>query len=282
MKNPHLFTTGLLFAGLTLALVGGCKKDEDAKDTDTGSAEDNAFAQSIFDDVKNMSDQAFTFGDLTTYRVGGAEQSVLSQCATVTLDTTVSPRLITIDFGTSNCLCLDQRYRRGKILISYIGAYRDSGSVHTITFDNYHVNDYKVAGSKSVTNMGSNASGNKWFSISVMNGVITAPGGAVMTYSSQRQREWVAGEPTLVNWLDDVYHITGNATGTSFAGVPFTATITDPLVVALNCWWIKDGILEFSPTGVQTRVIDYGYQNGDCDNKAEVTIGSNTYIVNLH
>jgi hypothetical protein len=281
MKTSGIFKTGLFLAGLTLVLATGCKKDDDNKDADTGSAEDNAFAQSIFDDVKNMSDQAAAYGDLATYRNGTPEQTLLSQCATVTLDTTTTPRLITIDFGTTNCMCLDGRNRRGKIFVTYAGAYRDSGSVHAISFNNYYVNDYKVAGPKSVTNMGTNTSGNKWFNISISNGMITAPNGLIMTYTSTRQREWVAGESTLLNWLDDVYHISGSAAGSSFAGVTFTATITDPLVVALNCWWIKDGVLEFSPTGVQTRVIDYGYQNGACDNKAEVTIGSNTYIVNL-
>jgi hypothetical protein len=260
--------------------LGGCKKDDNEKDMDTGSAVDNAFAQGIYDDVSNMSDQAAQYGALTTYRNGAEGQSLLSQCATVTIDTTISPREITIDFGTTNCLCLDGRYRRGKILVSYLGGYRDSGSVHTISFDDYYVNDYNVAGSKTVTNMGANSSGNKWFSINVT-GTITAPGGQVLSWTSQRQREWVAGEPTIFNWTDDVYHITGTASGTSFAGVNFSAIITSPLVVALDCWWIKEGVLEFSPAGVQTRVIDYGHLNGNCDRLAQVTIGNNTYIVEL-
>jgi hypothetical protein len=282
MRTLEICRRGFLVSGLALTLIAGCKKDDDKTDTDTISAEDNAFAQGIYDDVKNMADQAAYYGDLTTYRGGEDQMSVLSHCATVSNDTNVSPKLITIDFGTTNCQCHDGRYRRGKILVTYTGAYRDSASFHTISFDNYHVNDYKVEGTKTVTNMGTNSSGNTWFSINVQNGMITAPGGQVMTYTSQRQREWVNGESTVINWLDDVYHITGTASGQSFAGVQFTAAITDPLVVALNCWWIKDGIVEFSPQGAQTRVVDYGYQNGACDNKAEVTIGSNTYIVTLH
>lgn len=279
MKNSRKLFAAIALTGLAGALFTGCKKDEDSNANETGSAIDNSFAQGIYDDVSNMSDQAASYGNLTTYKLGG-EASVLSQCATVTIDTTISPRQITIDFGTSNCLCLDGRYRRGKILVSYLGGYRDSGSAHTITFDGYNVNDYQVQGTKTVTNKGTNSSGNLWFTVNV-NGTITSPGGNTMTWNSQREREWVSGENTIFDWTDDVYEITGTASGQSFAGVAFTATITDPLVIALNCRWIKDGILEFSPSGVQTRVIDYGYLNGNCDKLAQVTIGSQSWIVEL-
>jgi len=269
----------MLIAAFAFLLIAGCKKD-DKTDTDTQSAVDNAFAQGIYDEVSTMSDQAHETGALYGYRGSATEGSLLSQCATVTIDTAGNPKHITIDFGTTNCACSDGRNRRGKVLVAYSGGYRDSASTYTISFDGYYVNDYHVEGTKTVTNKGTNSSGNKWFDINV-NGTITSPGGQVLTWTSQRQREWVAGESTLLNWLDDVYHITGTASGTSFAGVSFSASITSPLVVALNCYWIKDGVLEFTPSGIQTRVINYGYQNGACDNKAEVTIGSNSYIIIL-
>jgi hypothetical protein len=49
--------------------------------------------------------------------------------------------------------------------------------------------------------------------------------------------------------------------------------MTSALIVALNCRWIEKGTIEFKPGGKLTRMVDYG--NGNCDNKATVTICRN-------
>ena len=176
-------------------------------------------------------------------------------------------------------LVIAVQFIHGLDVLSYQGAYRDSGSVHTITFNNYFVNDYQIGGSKTVTNEGTNSSGNTWFSIAVT-GSITATTGQVLSWSSAREREWIEGESTTV-WSDDVYQITGQASGTGFSGTTFSAVIDSPLLIALNCKWIKEGVLSFTPSNRQTRVIDYGYLDGNCDRLAQVTIGSNTYTIEL-
>ena len=45
--------------------------------------------------------------------------------------------------------------------------------------------------------------------------------------------------------------------------------------------WIKEGVISFTPSNRQTRVINYGYIAGNCDRLAQVTIGSNTYTIEL-
>jgi len=260
-------------------MLTGCRKDKDELDTDTGTAVDNAFAEAIYDDAGIMADQAILEGGLTSFRGPGNDQSLLSQCATISYDTVANPKQVTIDFGATNCLCIDGRYRRGKVLVTYSGAYRDIGTVITIGFDNYFVSDYHLQGTKSVTNQGLNASNHTWFSITV-NGTVTSPLGQVLTRQSTRLRERVEGENTFA-WNDDVYHITGAASGVTFSGSSYVAGITSPLEIALNCRWIKNGVLEFTPSGKQTRSVNYGYLNGNCDRYAELTIGNNTYIIEL-
>ncbi len=283
MNNKNLFVRLLVMSMATVFILftSGCKKDDkNEKDQDTGSAVDHAFAEATYDDVNTISDQAAITGALWTYKSGGMENTLLSNCATITHDTTITPKLLIIDFGTSNCLCSDGRYRRGRILVTYSGAYRDSSSSHTISFNNYYVNDYKVDGSKTVTNGGHNSNGNLFFNISV-NGLITAPGGQTLDWNSTRVREWTQGESTIFDWTDDVYQITGTASGNSFLGKNFTASISSPLVVALNCRWIKDGDLEFTPAGLYTRYIDYGHIGGNCDRLAKVTINGYDFIIEL-
>lgn len=275
MKTKILVKT-FLFAVLFGVVISGCKKDEQ-EDLDTTSSSDNALAEATFNDVKNIADQAEQ-GSLTTYRMSEST-SFLTHCATITRNDTVNPKVLTIDFGSSNCEGHDQRNRRGKIIVTYTGAYRDSGSTHTITFDNYYVNDNKVEGSKTVTNTGRNSAGNLTYSISVSGSIILANGKGTITWTSNRTREWVAGESTLLNWTDDAYLIRGSASGTSAAGVAYSANISTALRVQLNCRYIVSGVFDITPSGKVTRSINYG--NGTCDAQATVTINGNVYNITL-
>ena len=172
-------------------------------------------------------------------------------------------------------MCTDGRERRGKVIINYTGAYRDSGSTHTITFDNYYQNDNKVEGTKTVTNMGKNSAGQLYFAISV-DGKVTKSTGDVITAKWTRVRTWVEGSSTLLNWKDDVYHITGTGLitrpkGTVNVEIP-TAT---PLVVSLDCRWIEAGSIVYTLPDGKTRTLNYGTTPA-CDNQAVITLPTGT------
>ena len=276
MKSAKMMRTTLLLSAAILMAVAGCRKDKDETDTDTGSALDNSFAEATYNDVATIADQAAINGAVTTYRTGSDGSELLSTCATVTHDSISTPRVVTIDFGTVNCLCLDNRYRRGKIIVTYTGAYRDSGMTHTISFDNYYVNDYHIEGTKTVTNKGTNASGNVWFDIDV-NGTITATTGQVLTWTSSRVREWISGYNTQI-WSDDVYEINGSIQTVLTNGETVNWTINNPLTKANNCLWISEGTGVLNINGLEVGV-DYG--NTTCDNKANVTVNGQTYEVTL-
>lgn len=275
--------------GLLLALFS-CEK-ESVKDTtdsftdsDVTTATDNGLVESVFGDVENIADQAsegqlISFMPEVNLNDSKPVSHVKSSCATITHDTISSPRLLTIDFGASNCLCNDGKNRRGEILVSYSGRYRDTGSVHTISFNNYFVNDNEVLGSKSVTNNGRNNSNKISFSIEVDGKLIKANTSDTIEWMSSRTRTWEEGDSTLINWLDDVYSITGTSSGINSAGVSYTANITAPLVRALNCRWFESGTLEITPQGKLTRILDYG--SGDCDANATVTISGMSFPIVL-
>ena len=181
-----------------------------------------------------------------------------------------------------NCLCADGRYRRGVINVVYSGKYRDSLSTHTISFNNYFVNENQISGGKIVTNKGRNASGHPVFDISVNGTVVLANNGGTITWVSNRTREWIAGYTTFGpgNWNDDVYLITGSANGTGASGNTFNATITTPLKRAMNCRWFESGTVDFTPAGKSTRTLDYG--GSGCDDQATVTINGNVNTITLH
>ena len=265
-------TVGMLFTS--------CRREKEEKDTDTSSASDNALAEGTYNDVNNIADEAAE-GNLSSYLTPtpSDNKSILSSCAVITHDTTVTPRVLTIDFGTTNCLCNDGRNRRGIINVSYTGHYRDSASTHTISFTNYYVNDNQVLGTKTVTNNGRNSSGHLSYSINVNGQIIKASGGGTINWTSTRTREWVAGEGTLP-WNDDVYLITGSANGTNAAGNSFSMAITSALRKEIGCRHLVSGKLTLTPSGKPTRYVDFG--SGACDNNATVTINGNVYTINLY
>jgi len=265
-KSKLMLFVGTLALATSVSLFTACKKDKDSSTNttttaeDTGYATDHNLAEKAYDDAQDIADKANGTGASS-----GAFKT--SSCATIT----VSSGVITIDFGPTNCMCSDGRNRRGKIIVNYTGAYRDSASVHTITFDNYYQNDNKVEGTKTVTNMGRNSSGQIYFNIHVA-GTITKADGSTIAVNWDRVRTWTAGQATLLNWADDVYTITGSGTITRSAGV-VNVNITTPLEVHLNCRWIEAGTVTYTLPSGGTRTMNYG-DTPNCDNDAVVTLPS--------
>lgn len=277
------FKVMMLSAGLLSLVFVSCRKDkEEELDNDTTSSVEYAIADNAFNDVASIADEAYD-GSLDTYRTTSSNR-VMSTCATISFDTTTSPKSLTIDFGSTDCLCGDSNYRRGKIIVTWTGPYRDSGSVRTITFDNYFVNFNQLLGTKTVTNNGTNSSGHPVFSVTVNGSIVWDSayygGGGTSTYTSTRTREWVAGYSTY-QWLDDVYLISGTASGVTRTGSSYTMSTSEALKKEIGFRHFTDGTLNFTPSGKFTRTIDYGYVNGQRDNLAQVTINGYTFVVQL-
>ena len=276
MKRKNFY----LFAILTLAFAisfTSCKKDEKAQ-TDTSSTLKEALAESIFDNVSNISDEAYSFKS-NSFKSTTWRRMYLSDCATVSLDTNAFPRTFTIDFGTENCLCNDGRYRRGKILVTFTGRYFQEGTVITHEFEDYYVNDNKIEGTKVVTNMGENADGFVYFDIQVVGVVYLALDGGTVSWNSSRTRVWVEGSDTFTRW-DDVYEISGMADGIRVDGTTWEREIIIPLRKELGCRHFVSGSIEIRPEGESIRLLDYG--DGECDNIATLTIDGVVYTIFLH
>lgn len=243
--------------------------------TDNGYAIEQANTEKTFSDIESISDQASTVssGSHMAYRTTG---TTTLGCATVTK----SGDSIIIDFGSSNCICLDGRTRRGKIIVTYSGNYMDSNSVHTITFDNFYQNDNKVTGTKTVTNTGHNSSGQPTYNISV-NGSITLAGGGTISAIWNRVRTWTAGYNTPLDFTDDVYSISGTGTlvRANGAHIAVDIPVSTPLVLAAGCKYIEAGTITFTLSNGVSRSLNYG-NTPACDNIAQL-ITQNGTIYNI-
>ncbi len=272
MKNlSYLISITLIFS---LVIFSSCKKDETEKPDNTSVSADDALAESLFDDVSNFADKAYENGSTG---LKSSEAGYLSGCVTVTLDTTVMPRVLTIDFGEENCLCQDGRYRRGKIIVTFNGMYWWPGTVKTYGFDNYFVDDNQLDGTKVVTNMGFNSAQHMYWDIQVT-GIINLASGGTMSWNASKEHEWYDGYQTYTP-SDDVFLVTGTSDGIRPSGETWTRVITNPLRYEAGCKWLVSGTMEVTPEGLPTRVVDWG--NGECDNIITVVVNGNTYTVFL-
>jgi hypothetical protein len=290
MKTKQFILSGtILMMSVALSLTS-CRKDRDSQDKDTSGAEDNALADKSFEDMGQISNEAAN-GSVGSFKFGDDHDGLLSSCATVSHDTALNT--ILVDFGSTNCLCKDGRYRRGKIWINYSNAskpepytYWDSLTSITITTnptDDYYVDDNQVKGTKTVTNKGHNSAGHMNWDINVSGEVNKANSQGKVTWSSSRNREWLAGESTPFLWLDDEYGVTGTCNGTSAKGTPFNVTITSQLVWKVACpKHFVTGTFDFTPGTKPVRQVDFSPpSNGACDDIATVTINGKSYTVHM-
>lgn len=258
----------LIIAGFA---VSSCKKKtEDLQQT----AKDNSIAESAFNDIYNQVE--------SSYYSSTQNKNLTSTCAIVTIDkpdTTNFPKLITIDFGTG---CTDNWgvVRSGKIIANITGKYRESGTVITVTLENFTRNGNAITGKKTITNNGPNSAGHVIFTINVNDASITTDKGTI-SWSSGRQREWISGFDTKwPNVSDDEFLITGSVAGVNSLDREFSIEITTALDIKRNCKWITAGVIEITTEFGQTRTLDYG--DGLCDDKAILHIRNKTKEITLH
>jgi hypothetical protein len=288
MNYKTILRKGSFIVAASLLTLGACKRSDNSSTTSTsapanaddngGYASDAAKLETNNNDVISIADAAGNTGS-ADLRTTATTSTTISTCATITNDTSVTPHVLTINFGPTDCTCIDGKNRKGEIIVSYTGAYKDSGTVRTITYNNYYVNDNQIKGTKVVTNMGTNSSGQVYYDVTVNDTMVIASD-SIITWTGTRTRTWDAGYSTPTR-SDDVYLIGGTTTLTRATGHMFTFDITTPLQIANSCPYIEAGIADITSSTFTggTRILNYG--TGNCDDEADLTIGSVTYHITL-
>ena len=263
MKTKNLLILLIAFLGGTL-LFSSCEKENNLiSDADLDLAEDEVLTEAIFDDIMETADIAMNYVD------GLVLKSTVDSCPYIEVkDSIENVRVITIDYG-DGCEGFYGNTRAGMIKIVLEGRYMEPNSVRTITLVDYYINGIHVEGTKTVTNNGFNENQNLSFSVELTGGKITTPGGIIITREFSHTREWVQGIATPRNIWDDVYFISGSASGTTFMGDAYSRTITNPLEWAATCRFLKSGTIVIEVEGKLPITIDYG--DGVCDAEATIT-----------
>jgi len=269
--KKNIFISCLVFIFVGVIVLNSCKKEAVVSDSLTQTINDDATSEKLFDDAFNYAER---FGNSSSVK---SENEDSLSCLTISVSGATFPRTVTLDFGTG-CESANGVVRKGKIIVVTSQAFQTVGATRTVTFDNYYVNDYKIEGTKTITNDGLNSSNQPIRTVTLVGGKVTTPDAKIIERAFTRTRTWTEGYNTLYNLTDDVWQISGTTTGKSENGDSFTATIKTPLVVAFGCNYIKSGVLEIVS---ETKILSIDYGDGTCDDIAVITIDGNTKEIKL-
>ena len=245
------------------------------------SAEDNAAVETEYSQIYDV---VADYASSDT-RTGKTDDYILPSGAVVTFtDSILSDGdgiAFTIDFGLLNhgggakgILCKDGRYRAGKVHVGMTNRWSQIPCVVTIaisTADAYYVGDgttmYQLSGLKTITRTSATS-----YSVEVSNARMDRDNGSV-TWNSSRTvtQTYDAG---IGPW-NDVYEVTGSASGTNKNGEPFTAEIITPLKkkITIGCLTtFVAGKINLTNSSGKVLTIDYDtYGNEACDKTVTVT-----------
>lgn len=277
------FYSTLILFGMAALSFQACKKESPDSDSQAmTSVEESAQAEDDFTDsfseISNLSAESSLLlsADGNTFSTS-AEAAFSNSCISVNISPSgpAWPKTVTLDFG-SGCSA-DNVTRKGKIVAVFTDRFKNTGAKVTISYDGYYVNNRKIEGSKTITNNGKNAAGNYNFGVALSESFTGSKG--IFTRTASRNIEWVEGSETY-SPSDDVFSITGTASGSNSAGKSFSSTITKALIKKAACRFIVAGTIEFKAGSSATHILDFG--NGDCDANATVTVNGESKPILLH
>ncbi len=262
----------------SIALFTSCKKTDSATADEIETTFDLSTKQAVADNLTQDDNDILDEATATTNLNGSFTQgpvivsNVLGTCAVVTVTGNFPAKNISIDFGTG-CTNAFGVTRKGIINIVLTDSVKKSGSVATVTFNNYYINGFKKEGTITWTNTTVTGSGTPSWNRKVANGKITAPSGDYWLHTADISIAITAGANTPNNLTDDVFSITGTRTVTNPAGKTRTSTTLTALQKKAACSNIDTGTLQVQGAN-HTAVIDFG--NGTCDNLATISIDGRT------
>lgn len=262
-----LATAAMLFAS--------CQKDDETTDPMVTTTQEDDLATNYYDDVDNEADEVTivepTRDNDYSSRSGSPADNGRTVTTVVNADNSVTK---TITFTSwANPKGNQNIVKNGKIIINVVGRPTENIFMRTITFENFTINGNLIEGTKVITKTAPYI-----FTATCENGKITFTDGKTYTRTFNRTRTWVDGTNTPYNVWDDVFEVTGGATGINRNGYVYTHTITNPLRVERACRFIVSGTVEML-VNEKTVMLDYG--SGTCDNKATITYNGKTTEIKL-
>ncbi len=279
MNKKLIFPIALVVA--TTVFISGCKKfvHQNIKAASNSSVAISTF-NDVFEQLNAAVDSSLDAKSSLTWTMGGTANT------TVMLSSLGSdfPKTLTIDYGLGK-IGADGVSRSGKIIAMFDGNFEDENTVVNIWFDGYTNGQYSVAGTDSIINTGTNGDGKPTFAEYIRD-VSIAWNSQEILWEADLNRTWTEGETTdfltdttVAGLNDDVFELTGTASGNDSNTHPFTLEINEAVVLKTECKWITGGMLIISPANFNEGTVDYGA--GECDKQATIEVDGEVFNFTL-
>ena len=263
MKANHRFILLLVVAFGILSGSTGCKKFRENREYFT--LQDHNAAENAYNDIFRLVCQK-----------GDANSAVATDsCYTAVTSGTTFPKTCTFTF-VNGCHDLYQGVRTGGLTITYDKDFSTSGAVASVALGSgYAYNGYLIQGDVTITYTGLNTAGHKVYTMVVSQSSVTTPKNGSFTWKCNHTLELTdAVEATFI--FDDLFNITGTASGTDHEGHAFQVAIQDHLVKEQSCRWPRSGNITITIDGLDEKEVDYSSNDctsgsvGCCDNVVSV------------
>ncbi len=285
--------SSVFFLLILVVIFSSCKKSTVNPFTTEleNMAKENALIEAAFDDVLKLSENSMmNNGDARTSTIG-APLGCITDIDTVVTGT--NKIVYTINFNSS-CTSYDGKIRSGKIIVELNGAnFNTTGSILTITFDNYSFDSNVLQGKMIVTKEDSSK-----FKIQVSDVQGTGYASLYMN-TTQKTVQWRAVcKRELTPWNNDLILLNNSylittplSEGCYMDGITsdnktYTANIAIPLKLDYSCRAVGTlrypvaGSIDYSMSAYYDRTVDYG-DGTICDNAVKMTFSdeSTDYIL---
>ncbi len=267
-----LFATGVVITALV-----ACQKTDMTIEEAIPVVNQETTVEEILLEFDALSDEAVSL-KLDAGKSDVAEGDFyLTSCSVITIDNTMDPKIITIDFGTG-CTGKDGKVRSGQIIITST-SFENASAERVISFRDFFVDGRKIEGvvNKTIT---LDSQDHSRVAEILENITVTFPDEAGQCHRvASLIREYHFNKPGILR--DNILTSYGSVEFTRVNGLKITKTIseTSPLVFKVSCHRIVSGVITFTTSDNRTWTVDFG--NGECDNLATITSGDETRIIKL-
>jgi hypothetical protein len=290
MKITFSSRMSSILLGCVLVLAA-CEKDEERLTaSDTRDLTEEAIVDAYYQDIDDLGNVAIAAPSDPQYSGGRTKTTITIQderfnCdgVVVTIEPGVNSTIeepygvLTVDFGTTGCADLRGNIRKGKLIFNYDGWRFQQGSSVVLTTENYSINDIKLEGTRTSTNISNSIDDAPRFHVVLTGGKATFPDNTVAERESDITWSWVRGASPAADKL--VIHWNSTAGGISRDGRSYSVSLLEDLQYNRFCRFAVSGIKKYVIDEEKEITIDYG--DGDCDDAITLTMNGVTREVSL-
>jgi hypothetical protein len=287
MKLTNLFAKIVALSLVAMAgVISSCNEEDRLTASDTQDITEEALTDAYFQDIDDIGGVVIESPDDNQYSGGRSAGTITitddrCKCAVVTIEasgTMENPEgLIVVDFGAG---CTDNRLntRKGKLKFAYTGWRFMPGSKVVITTEDYYINEVKLEGTRTSTNVQGSTSDAPKFNVVLTGGKATFPDGSIAERESNITWEWIRAANPSEDYL--IIDQQSEAHGITRGGRSYDVSLVEALKYRRFCGIAVDGIKRYVIDEDKEIVIDYG--DGTCDKLVTITVNDVTRNITVN